>query len=61
MMCLFPRVHPDHNDNGGVSAACCHDSHTGGETVDNLIRLVRYGLWVGPVFNFLFLVYSADE
>ncbi len=28
---LFSRIHPDHNDDGGVSAACCHDCHPGGE------------------------------
>lgn len=27
---VFSRIHPDHNDDGGVCAARCHDSHSRG-------------------------------
>lgn len=27
------RIHSDHHDLGGVCAACCHDSHPGGQSV----------------------------
>lgn len=28
-----PRIHSDHHDLGGDCAACCHDSHPGGESI----------------------------
>lgn len=27
------RIHSDHHDLGGVCAACCHDSHPGGQSI----------------------------
>lgn len=55
-----PRIYSDYHDLGRVRAACCHDSHPGGECILiqsvylTLIRVIKniHNIWVEQLYLF---------
>lgn len=54
---VFCRIYPDHNDDGGVSAACCHDSHPRGSVTDAPVLQLQ----ARRLLNMCLCVSTADE